>query len=96
MIYLDYKKGKTQRLKCQSASCACDAFTFVPSRPDEAGEFWLAKRPGFDPSTWRAKCKCGHAHDRHEPKYKRCKGISFPFISTNSSILSFAYDRMRL
>lgn len=67
-------KGKKNRLKCQSSNCACDAFAYVPSRPDEVGEFWLTKRPGFDPSTWRAKCKCGHAHDRHEPKHKRCKG----------------------
>lgn len=92
LIYFSLLKtkitGKTKRLKCQSANCVCDAFAYIPSRPDEAGEFWLAKRPGFDPSTWRAKCKCGHAHDRHEPKYKRCKGM-FLILSISSIHILF-------
>ncbi len=70
-------------MKCQSANCVCEAFAYIPSRPDEVGEFWLTKRPGFDASTWRAKCKCGHGHDRHEPKYKRCKGLVFFFNYKN-------------
>ncbi|CAF0840578.1 unnamed protein product [Adineta steineri] len=75
--------GKVRRLKCQSGGCACEGFAYIPSRPDEVGEFWLAKRPGFDPSTWRAKCRCGHAHDRHEPKYKRCKECSCSNFNSN-------------
>ncbi len=70
-------------MKCQSANCVCEAFAYIPSRPDGVGEFWLTKRPGFDASTWRAKCKCGHGHDRHEPKYKRCKGLVFFFNYKN-------------
>ncbi|CAF1923473.1 unnamed protein product [Rotaria magnacalcarata] len=77
--------GKVNRLKCQAASCTCDAFAYVPSRPDEVGEFWLTKRPGFDASTWRSKCKCGHPHDRHEPKHKRCKECSCSNFISNFS-----------
>jgi hypothetical protein len=80
-----YTKGITNRLKCESASCVCEAFAYIPSRPDEVGEFWLAKRPGFDATSWRAKCKCNHAHDRHESKFKRCKGL---FIKSQISLIS--------
>ncbi|CAF4405145.1 unnamed protein product, partial [Rotaria magnacalcarata] len=45
----------------------------------------LTKRPGFDASTWRAKCKCGHPHDRHEPKHKRCKECSCSNFISNFS-----------
>jgi len=53
-------------------SCACGGFSFVPQRPEEVGEWWLPRRKGFNVHTWRAKCRCGHAHDVHEPLYKRC------------------------
>eukprot|EP00955_Chlamydomonas_euryale_P113298 366209-Chlamydomonas_euryale.AAC.3 len=39
-------------------------------RPEEVGEWWLPRRKGFNVHTWRAKCRCGHAHDVHEPLYK--------------------------
>lgn len=48
--------GKSVMVPCGVTRCECKAFVFIPSRPEEAGEFWLQRRPGYDPSTWRAKC----------------------------------------
>ena len=70
--YTDNQQNKL--LKCQSVNCQCEAFSYVPSRPDEIGEQWVTKRPGFDPTTWHVQCKCNHGHERHDSKSKRCKG----------------------
>lgn len=40
-------------------------FCFIPSRPEEVGEFWLKKRATFDPKAWRAQCRCKHTHEEH-------------------------------
>ncbi|CAD7968706.1 unnamed protein product [Amoebophrya sp. A25] len=47
--------------------CACKEFRFIPSRPEEVGEWWLVRRKGFDVRTWRAKCRCGAPHTEHHP-----------------------------
>ena len=54
-------------------ACACPRFDYVPSRPEEVGMWWLPRRKGFDVRTWRAPCKCGHGHDAHDPKSRRCR-----------------------
>lgn len=54
-------------------SCACQAYQFVPRRPEEVGDWWLVRRKGFNVHTWRAKCRCGHGHDEHDPVHKRCR-----------------------
>ncbi|MGH0184106.1 UNVERIFIED_CONTAM: hypothetical protein FKN15_014036 [Acipenser sinensis] len=59
--------GISVRVPCAAQSCKCKAFAFIPSRPEEAGEFWLKKRPGFDPAAWRAMCRCKHSHEEHDP-----------------------------
>lgn len=48
-------------------TCACQAFAFVPQRPEEVGDWWMPRRKGFNVHTWRAKCRCGHGHDEHDP-----------------------------
>ncbi|CAM9683132.1 unnamed protein product, partial [Laminaria digitata] len=53
-------------------NCECRGFEFVPSRPEEIGEWWLPRRPGFTASTWRAKCRCGHSHEGHHPVRRTC------------------------
>ncbi|XP_067888236.1 protein FAM221B-like [Heterodontus francisci] len=57
--------GTSVRVPCVVAGCQCRAYAFIPSRPEDIGEFWLRKRRNFDPSTWRAKCRCKHNHEEH-------------------------------
>ncbi len=47
------------------APCPCPRFRYVPDRPEAVGEWWLPRRRGFQVLRWRAKCRCGHGHDRH-------------------------------
>ena len=54
------------------SQCDCSSFSYIPSRPEECGEWWLVRRKGFNINSWRAKCKCGHGHNDHNPKSKRC------------------------
>ncbi|XP_041039319.1 protein FAM221B-like [Carcharodon carcharias] len=63
-IPLDHS-GTSVRVACVVAGCQCRAYAFIPSRPEDVGEFWLRKRRNFDPSTWRAKCRCKHNHEEH-------------------------------
>ncbi|XP_036385852.1 protein FAM221B-like [Megalops cyprinoides] len=59
--------GTSVQVPCTAPSCECKAFEFIPSRPEEVGEFWLRKRPGFDAESWRAACRCKHTHEEHAP-----------------------------
>ena len=71
-LYTHHKPaGKRARPKCQK--CPCSYFNFIPQRPEEVGDWWLTRRKGFNVNTWRAKCRCGHPHDAHDPSYMSCK-----------------------
>ncbi|XP_058434048.1 protein FAM221B [Marmota monax] len=50
---------------CNVSQCRCLMFCFIPSRPEEVGEFWLKRRATFDPKAWRAQCRCKHSHEEH-------------------------------
>ncbi|XP_037654064.1 protein FAM221B isoform X2 [Choloepus didactylus] len=50
---------------CCMGQCRCLMFCFIPSRPEEVGEFWLKRRATFDPQAWRAQCRCQHRHEDH-------------------------------
>ncbi|XP_058158055.1 protein FAM221B isoform X2 [Dasypus novemcinctus] len=50
---------------CSVGQCRCLLFCFIPSRPEEVGEFWLNRRATFDPKAWRAQCRCKHSHEDH-------------------------------
>ncbi|XP_077003855.1 protein FAM221B isoform X2 [Tamandua tetradactyla] len=50
---------------CGAGQCRCLMFCFIPSRPEEVGEFWLKRRATFDPKAWRAQCRCKHSHEDH-------------------------------
>lgn len=58
-----------QRHEARCGECACRRFEYVPVRPEEVGEWWLPRRPGFDVRQWRAKCKCSHAAGEHAPPF---------------------------
>ncbi|EDL02453.1 mCG19284 [Mus musculus] len=69
-------------------------FCFIPSRPEEVGEFWLKKRATFDPKAWRAQCRCKHTHEEHAATGAhpcRHRGCFCP--SFESNFLCVACDR---
>nr|KAG5706569.1 hypothetical protein BaRGS_028740 [Batillaria attramentaria] len=70
---LAQKTGKSVKVPCKVAGCNCKAYNWVPNRPEDIGEFWHQRRRNFDPTKWRAKCKCKHTHDFHDPNSRRCK-----------------------
>ncbi|XP_076802583.1 protein FAM221B-like isoform X1 [Clavelina lepadiformis] len=59
--------GPKSQVPCAVSECRCRVFAFVPSRPEDVGEFWLQRRRGYDRSTWKAKCRCKHTHIEHAP-----------------------------
>lgn len=71
--YSDHKWSAGRReLAPACTKCPCRQFKYMPRRPEEVGEWWLPRRRGFDINVWRAKCKCGHGHDQHDPNDLRC------------------------
>lgn len=65
---------KRATVPCTLPGCRCQGFTFIPSHPEEVGEFWLRRRTGFDPAAWRAKCRCKHTHEEHAATGARACG----------------------
>ncbi|XP_021016076.1 protein FAM221B isoform X3 [Mus caroli] len=79
---------------CSVSQCRCLMFCFIPSRPEEVGEFWLKKRATFDPKAWRAQCRCKHTHEEHAATGAhpcRHRGCFCP--SFESNFLCVACDR---
>ncbi|XP_072815813.1 protein FAM221B isoform X2 [Vicugna pacos] len=79
---------------CNVGQCRCLMFCFIPSRPEEVGEFWLKRRTTFDPRAWRAQCRCKHSHDDHTAAGShscRVKGCSCSCFESN--FLCAACDR---
>ncbi|KAM9331091.1 protein FAM221B [Gastrophryne carolinensis] len=87
-------QGGGAKVNCTAESCPCPAFSFIPSSPEEVGEFWLRKRPGFDPGAWAAKCRCHHSHYEHRPTGSRaCRSRGCGCSAFESSFLCAACDR---
>lgn len=63
--------------------CVCSCFNYVPQRPEEVGDWWLPRRRGFNVHSWKAKCKCGHAHDDHDPLHRSCKTCGCAHFQSN-------------
>ncbi|XP_044299812.1 protein FAM221B [Varanus komodoensis] len=79
---------------CATPECRCQGFTFIPSRPEEVGEFWLRRRTGFDPAAWRARCRCKHTHEEHSPAGARaCGARGCSCAAFTSGFLCAACDR---
>jgi len=71
--YSDHQWSAGRReLAPACTKCPCKQFKYIPRRPEEVGEWWLPRRRGFDINMWRAKCKCNHGHDQHDPNNLRC------------------------
>ncbi|KAI8788982.1 protein FAM221B [Biomphalaria glabrata] len=86
--------AKSVKVPCQVPGCSCKAYMWIPNRPEDIGEFWLPKRPGFDATAWRAKCKCKHTHNFHDPnRPHRCKTAGCPCFGFHSDFLCAACDR---
>ena len=64
-------------------ACRCPGFAFMPSRPEEVGDYWLVKRRGFNINTWRCKCRCGHTHEEHDPNTRRCRSCGCGAFQSN-------------
>ena len=39
--------------KCEKGKCRCFGFNYMPSRPEECGQWWLPRRRDFDLTAWR-------------------------------------------
>ncbi|XP_058379489.1 LOW QUALITY PROTEIN: protein FAM221B [Diceros bicornis minor] len=79
---------------CNVGQCRCLMFCFIPSCPEEVGEFWLKRRATFDPKAWRAQCRCKHSHEDHAATRShpcRVKGCCCNFFESN--FLCAACDR---
>lgn len=89
----DNYTGKSIRVPCKQGGCKCKAFAWIPSRPEDVGEFWFQRRRDFDPSTWRAKCRCKHTHEEHDPVMRRCKTKGCGCGLFDSNFLCAACDK---
>ncbi|XP_072107869.1 protein FAM221B-like [Mobula birostris] len=86
--------GTSVQVPCAVSGCQCRAFAFIPSRPEDVGEFWLRKRRNFDPSTWRAKCRCKHNHEEHKSTGShKCNISGCACSSFDSNFLCAACDK---
>jgi hypothetical protein len=39
--------------KCDNGKCRCFGFNYMPSRPEECGQWWLPRRRDFDINAWK-------------------------------------------
>nr|XP_048276151.1 protein FAM221B isoform X2 [Myodes glareolus] len=79
---------------CSVSQCRCLMFCFIPSRPEEVGEFWLKRRATFDPKAWRAQCRCKHTHEDHAATGAHpCRHRGCCCSSFESNFLCAACDR---
>ena len=89
----DKYNARKVNLKCKVDNCTCRSFQFIPQRPEDIGEFWLQKRPGFDVSKWRAKCRCKHTHVQHNPVSRKCMSRGCRCFIFESNFLCAACDK---
>uniref|UniRef100_UPI00398F8D9C protein FAM221B-like n=1 Tax=Pristiophorus japonicus TaxID=55135 RepID=UPI00398F8D9C len=85
-LLAEHELCSSVRVPCVVMDCQCKAYAFIPARPEDVGEFWLRKRRNFDPSAWRAKCRCKHNHEEHNVVGNHnCKisGCSCPAFDSN-------------
>ena len=92
--HASFDERRRKNSECRATGCACKQYAFIPSRPEDIGEWWLQKRPGYDVSSWRAKCRCKHTHEQHHPNGSRkCKIKNCACFAFDSSFLCAACDK---
>ncbi|XP_013389714.1 protein FAM221B-like [Lingula anatina] len=90
----DKYTGRSIQVPCKFGGCPCKAFAWIPSRPEDIGEFWFQRRRDFDVTKWRAKCRCKHTHEAHAATGGRqCKAKGCSCFHFNSNFLCAACDR---
>ncbi|XP_064609061.1 protein FAM221B-like [Liolophura sinensis] len=90
----DRYTGHSVQVRCIQSGCPCKAYAWIPSRVEDIGEFWHQRRRDFDPSTWRAKCRCRHTHEEHNPNgMHRCKARGCGCAMFDSNFLCAACDK---
>lgn len=86
--------SKNTKAACMLSDCKCKFYRFIPSRPEDVGEFWLKRRRDFDASKWRAKCRCKHPHTVHsESGLLGCKFNGCGCRKFDSNFLCAACDQ---
>ena len=61
-----YHEITKSKVKSNCITCKCQAFSFIPRRPEELGLWHLPRRKGFDVNSWRPSCVCKHTHEEHQ------------------------------
>ncbi len=58
--------------------CGCKRYAYLPTRPEEVGEWWLPRRPGFNIHTYAVKCKCTHTASEHDAsdRNRKCRACA--------------------
>jgi len=70
--------------KCEL--CQCKGFRFIPSSPEEIGEWWVSRMAGFRSDSYSVRCQCIHSHLVHGPVAPHA--CSKCFCSTFASMFS--------
>lgn len=86
--------GRSIMVPCRQPGCRCQGYAWIPSRVEEIGEFWHQRRRDFDPEAWRAKCRCKHTHEDHDPGgMRRCRARGCGCGVFDSSFACAACDK---
>lgn len=66
-----------KKFSSKCSLCSCKGFNYIPTLPEEIGEYWIPHQPNFEYSKWKAKCKCKHPWSDHSvDKFLKCKTCS--------------------
>ena len=68
--------------KCKT--CSCKSFAFIPTLPEEIGEYWIPHQKNFSYNTFLVKCKCKHPWNQHAAdKFLKCKSCNCYGFNSN-------------
>jgi len=74
----------TKKFSSKCKTCSCRAFAFIPTLPEEIGEYWIPHQKNFSYSTYVVKCKCKHPWTDHSAdKFLKCKSCSCYSFNSN-------------
>jgi hypothetical protein len=73
--------------KCGKSGCRCFGYSYMPSRPEECGQWWLPRRRDFDLKAWRKRVQ---AH----PEEYACIGCDLK-ITDHETLFETRQQRVR-